>query len=156
MDPGFPRLYLSFAATLCGPCLAAKPGTEEAPWLHQGETEAAGNHRIGAGNCPLRTVPLLIGRDLWGSYLLQRVHHGLQVHALGQLLLPSVRAKKDRRSEGASHASPASRRGGSHPGPVPGTAVTPPRPALQELPSRGWGQGRDRQVDTGPNTRRCG
>lgn len=42
------HLSPSFAATLCSPRLAAKQGREEAPWLHQGETDATGNNRIGA------------------------------------------------------------------------------------------------------------
>lgn len=33
------------------------------------------------------------------SYLLQCVHHGLKVHAFGQLFLPSATAKKDKWSE---------------------------------------------------------
>lgn len=43
--------------------------------------------------------PLPVGTSE-GAHLLQRVHHGLEVHALGKLFLPPARVDKDRWSEG--------------------------------------------------------
>lgn len=49
---------------------------------------------------PSIRVPLLDHSEPEGSYLLQRVYHGLKVHALSKLLLPSAKVKKDRGSDG--------------------------------------------------------
>ena len=78
-------------------------GGRRGPRPHKGEAKLT-QPRGCAGNQPPaspfdrvpRSQPLPVGT----SYLLQRVHHGLQVHALGELLLPPATAKRDRRSEG--------------------------------------------------------
>lgn len=70
------------------------------------------------------------------SHLLQGVHHGLQVHALGQLFFPPAKAKKDRCSEG-NFPTPVQ---SSHTAPAATLGLGDPIPACpQELPARGGG-----------------
>lgn len=59
------------------------------------------------------------------SYLLQCVHHGLKVHAFGQLFLPSATAKKDKWSEDLL---------------LPGSPQFPPSSSTQgrEMPQKTW------------------
>ena len=96
-----PRLFCN-----CVPGVPSQPqsrGDGRGSWLHRGEAELT-QPRGCAGNRPpappldrvARPQPLPVGT----SYLLQRVHHGLQVQALGELLLPPATAKRERRSEG--------------------------------------------------------
>lgn len=105
----------SFSATLC-PSLPRSEAEdkEEASWLHRGATEAAGGSPVQGQSWgwpptlpqgdraprPHGSRKPLKVRTPGDAHLLQCVHHGLQVHALGELFLPSARAKRDRWSDG--------------------------------------------------------
>lgn len=139
LDPGFPTPVPALFCNTASPFLGPKKGTRIDLVPPSREPKAAGGsteqglsqewpralpHQAGAPQPHGSHEPLPVGTSE-GAHLLQCVHHGLEVHALGEFFLPSARAKKDRRSEGGL------------PGPVQpsDTMQHPPRSSQ----SRDWG-----------------